>query len=81
MKVRTAVKRICPSCKLVRRGRKQFVICPTNARHKQRQGFSTLAGALAPVGAAPAPSAALLLAGAVADLEALTFDALGDEDL
>lgn len=44
MKVRATIRKICPSCKLVRRGRKQFVICPANARHKQRQGFGTWAG-------------------------------------
>ena len=48
MKVRSSLRRICDACKLVRRGRKQFVICAVNARHKQRQrsgaGFATLAG-------------------------------------
>jgi large subunit ribosomal protein L36 len=37
MKVRSSVKRICESCKIVRRAGKVFVIC-TNPRHKQRQG-------------------------------------------
>lgn len=34
---------MCKKCKMVKRGKKQVVICPENARHKQRQGFSTLA--------------------------------------
>ena len=37
MKVRTSVKRICESCKIVRRKGVVRVIC-TNPRHKQRQG-------------------------------------------
>jgi large subunit ribosomal protein L36 len=37
MKVRTSVKRICDSCKVVRRKGRVYVTC-TNARHKQRQG-------------------------------------------
>jgi large subunit ribosomal protein L36 len=37
MKVRSSVKRICESCKIVRRQGKVYVIC-TNPRHKQRQG-------------------------------------------
>ncbi len=38
MKVRSSVKRICESCKIVRRAGKVLVICPSNPRHKQRQG-------------------------------------------
>ncbi|HUG91749.1 MAG TPA: 50S ribosomal protein L36 [Planctomycetaceae bacterium] len=38
MKVRASVKRICENCKIVRRKGKIYVICATNARHKQRQG-------------------------------------------
>ena len=45
MKVRSAVKLMCKKCKMVRRGKKVQVICPENVRHKQRQGFATLAGA------------------------------------
>ena len=44
MKVRSSIKKICASCKTVRRGRKNFVICAANPRHKQRQGFHTFAG-------------------------------------
>jgi large subunit ribosomal protein L36 len=36
MKVRASVKRICETCKLVRRRGVLRVIC-TNPRHKQRQ--------------------------------------------
>nr|AIT94179.1 ribosomal protein L36 [Marsupiomonas sp. NIES 1824] len=37
MKVRSSVKKICSKCRLIRRGRKIFVIC-SNPKHKQRQG-------------------------------------------
>ena len=80
MKVRSAVKKICADCKLVKRGRKQFVICAANARHKQRQGFATLAGpaTLAPwatMGDALSPTA-----GAAAGSLSLSFT-IPDEDL
>lgn len=58
MKIRSTLKRICPSCKLVRRGRKQFVICAANARHKQRQGFHTLTDAALAVTSVNAAAAA-----------------------
>ena len=38
MKVRSSVKRICESCKIVRRKGRIYVICSSNPRHKQRQG-------------------------------------------
>jgi large subunit ribosomal protein L36 len=38
MKVRSSVKRICEHCKVVRRKRRNYVICSANPRHKQRQG-------------------------------------------
>ena len=38
MKVRASVKRICRSCKIIRRNRIVRVICSANPRHKQRQG-------------------------------------------
>ena len=44
MKVRGSLRRICGSCKLVKRGKKVFVVCTSSPKHKQRQGFSTLAG-------------------------------------
>jgi len=38
MKVRTSVRRICESCKVIRRNGKLYVICKKNPKHKQRQG-------------------------------------------
>jgi len=38
MKVRASVKKICRNCKIVKRGRRVRVICPTEPRHKQSQG-------------------------------------------
>jgi len=37
MKVRSSIKKICDSCKIIRRKGKILVICK-NPRHKQRQG-------------------------------------------
>ncbi|HHT9117501.1 MAG TPA: 50S ribosomal protein L36 [Candidatus Hypogeohydataceae bacterium YC38] len=37
MKVRASVKRICESCKIIRRKNVVRVIC-INPKHKQRQG-------------------------------------------
>ena len=37
------MKKMCDKCKVVKRGRKVMVVCEANPRHKQRQGFSTLA--------------------------------------
>jgi large subunit ribosomal protein L36 len=42
MKVRSAVKRICGYCQIVRRGKTVYNICPKYGKHKQRQGFATL---------------------------------------
>lgn len=38
MKVRTSVKPMCESCRIVRRAGIVRVICQKNPRHKQRQG-------------------------------------------
>ena len=38
MKVRASVKKMCRSCKIVRRGGVVRVICSAEPRHKQRQG-------------------------------------------
>jgi large subunit ribosomal protein L36 len=38
MKVRSSVKRICESCKVIRRKGVVRVICAADPRHKQRQG-------------------------------------------
>ncbi|MFQ5793777.1 MAG: 50S ribosomal protein L36 [Candidatus Bipolaricaulia bacterium] len=37
MKVRSSVKRICESCKIIRRNGRVMVTCK-NPKHKQRQG-------------------------------------------
>jgi ribosomal protein L36 len=42
MKVKSAIKRICGFCQIIRRGKILYVRCQKNNRHKQRQGFSTL---------------------------------------
>ncbi len=41
MKVRSAIKRICGFCQIIRRGKILYVRCQKNNRHKQRQGFHT----------------------------------------
>lgn len=38
MKVRASVKKICRTCKIVRRKGVVRVICTSEPRHKQRQG-------------------------------------------
>lgn len=38
MKYRTAIKKICPACRIVTRERRVFVMCE-NKRHKQKQYF------------------------------------------
>jgi large subunit ribosomal protein L36 len=38
MKVRASVKKICSSCRIIRRKGVLRVICPKEPRHKQRQG-------------------------------------------
>ena len=38
MKVRPSVKPICEYCKVIRRNGRVMVICPSNPKHKQRQG-------------------------------------------
>ena len=47
MKVRSAVRRLCVDCYLVRRKRRLFVHCRKNPKHKQRQGYCTTAAAAA----------------------------------
>ena len=41
MKIKSAVKRLCEHCYMVRRGKTLYVRCTKNPRHKQRQGFAT----------------------------------------
>ena len=43
MKVRSALKLMCPHCFFVRRRKKLYVMCKRVPKHKQRQGFSTAA--------------------------------------
>lgn len=38
MKVRASVKKMCASCKVIRRKGRVRVICKKNPKHKQRQG-------------------------------------------
>ncbi|PVF97309.1 hypothetical protein CPB86DRAFT_785942 [Serendipita vermifera] len=38
MKVRSAVRKFCDSCAIVKRKGKLYVICSANPKHKQRQG-------------------------------------------
>jgi small subunit ribosomal protein S13 len=42
MKVRPSVKKMCEKCKVIRRHGRVRVIC-TNPRHKQRQGWGSMA--------------------------------------
>ena len=55
MKVRSAVRKMCDHCQLVRRRGKLFVICKKNPKHKQRQGFHSWAAST------PAPPATPVL--------------------
>ena len=50
MKVRAAVKTMCKNCKTVRRRGVLYVVCKTNPKHKQRQGFHTDAQSLCETG-------------------------------
>ncbi|MBD3175971.1 MAG: 50S ribosomal protein L36 [Armatimonadia bacterium] len=38
MKVRPSVKKMCPSCRIIKRRGIVRVICPKDPKHKQRQG-------------------------------------------
>ena len=42
MKVRSAIKRMCEHCYVVKRRGTRFVYCRKNPKHKQRQGLATL---------------------------------------
>ena len=42
MRVRSAVRRLCKDCRIVKRRKRIYVTCKRNPRHKQRQGFSTI---------------------------------------
>ena len=43
MKVKSAIRVICKHCYVVKRGKTRFVYCKKNPKHKQRQGFHTMA--------------------------------------
>ncbi|MBE6937546.1 MAG: 50S ribosomal protein L36 [Clostridia bacterium] len=38
MKVRPSVRPMCDKCKVIKRKGKVMVICPSDPKHKQRQG-------------------------------------------
>ena len=42
MKVRSAIKRMCEHCYVVKRRGTRFVYCRKSPKHKQRQGLATL---------------------------------------
>mmetsp|Transcript_17770 Transcript_17770/g.31676 ORF Transcript_17770/g.31676 Transcript_17770/m.31676 type:complete len:106 (-) Transcript_17770:263-580(-) len=42
MKVRSAVRKLCEACRLVRRRGHLYVVCDKNPKHKQRQGMHTM---------------------------------------
>ena len=46
MKVRVSVKRMCQACKVIKRKGRVYIYCKENPRHKQRQGYHTLASTL-----------------------------------
>lgn len=56
MKVRSALKRLCDGCFIVRRGKRLYVRCKTTPKHKQRQGLHTLACQQPAMPAVPAPA-------------------------
>lgn len=43
--VRSAIKRLCEACKIVKRKGRLYVVCDKVPKHKQRQGVCTDAGA------------------------------------
>uniref|UniRef100_A0A1J3IFM8 Ribosomal protein n=1 Tax=Noccaea caerulescens TaxID=107243 RepID=A0A1J3IFM8_NOCCA len=43
MKVRSSVKKMCEFCKTVKRRGRVYVICSSNPKHKQRQGYCSIA--------------------------------------
>ncbi|XP_010520576.1 PREDICTED: uncharacterized protein LOC104799642 [Tarenaya hassleriana] len=42
MKVRSSVKKMCEFCRTVKRRGRVYVLCSSNPKHKQRQGFSSI---------------------------------------
>ncbi len=43
MKVRSSIKAMCKHCYVVRRGKSRYVYCKETPKHKQRQGYHTMA--------------------------------------
>ncbi|KAK4713098.1 hypothetical protein R3W88_019005 [Solanum pinnatisectum] len=43
MKVRASVKKMCEFCCTIKRRGRVYVLCTSNPKHKQRQGYSTFA--------------------------------------
>lgn len=43
MKVRSSIKAMCQHCYVVRRGKTRYVCCKVTPKHKQRQGYHTMA--------------------------------------
>lgn len=43
MKVRASVKKMCEFCRTVKRRGRVYILCTSNPKHKQRQGYSTFA--------------------------------------
>ena len=58
MKVRASVKRLCGFCKVVKRRGIVFIHCTAIPKHKQRQGFSTIAEAASSCVHLPPPPSA-----------------------
>jgi large subunit ribosomal protein L36 len=67
MKVRASVKRLCSFCKVVKRRGIVFIHCKANAKHKQRQGYSTIAEAAASCLHHPPPASGSASAAAFAE--------------
>lgn len=43
MKVRSSIRAMCQHCYVVRRGKTRYVCCKVTPKHKQRQGYHTMA--------------------------------------
>ena len=74
--VRSAVRKICRDCKIVRRKGRVYVICKSNVRHKQRQGYHTATRAAAHIDKAYLDtSAGFSLENTLSSLQRPIFDA------
>ena len=87
MKVKSAVRKLCEACRIVRRKGRVYVVCKRNPRHKQRQGrvkkrrFHTSAhpahAAVAAATPVPAATAAAAAAATTATPAGSAFAAAG----